>query len=80
MTCFFLSVFVSGVEYLRDVDFLILVVELQDPDGGNNADEKQKDGRRKPARQPKNLHQHNFKKMEIHTSMLSSKVTHQELF
>lgn len=42
----------SGVEHLRVAGFVLLVVELQDPDGGNDTDEEQEDWRRKPARQP----------------------------
>lgn len=37
--------------YLR---VTLFVLELQDPDGGNDTDEEQKDRRRKPARPPKN--------------------------
>lgn len=48
------SCFWRGGAYLYEVAVVALtVVELQEPDGGNDTDEKQKDRRRKPGKQPK---------------------------
>lgn len=38
------------MEYLRFAVLILLVMELQEPHGGNDTNEKQKDGRGKPAR------------------------------
>lgn len=51
--------FFFGMEYLRVFGFVLLMVELQEPDGWNDTDEKQKDWRRKPARQTV-FYQHNI--------------------
>lgn len=37
--------------YLRVSGFVLLVVQLQDPNGGNDTDEKEEDGRGKPERE-----------------------------
>lgn len=48
-----LRIYVFGIEYLTGfVVFVLPVVELQEPDGGNDTDEKQQDRRRKPGKQP----------------------------
>lgn len=43
------------MEYLRFAVLILLVVELQEPHGGNDTNEKQKDGWGKPARWPESF-------------------------
>lgn len=59
-----LNIVVSDFNYLAVLLSVLLVVELQDPDGGNDTDEKQKNCGRKPAKKGKSVYRYCSKLMK----------------